>query len=92
MPTEKAFVSNAVEGILISIGFSFIVLLLTSHNVITSLFSMLSIVGVICSVITVIVLAGWELGISESIALVIVIGLSVDYVVHLANHYVESVA
>lgn len=33
---------------------------------------------------------GWELGVAESIAIVILIGMSVDYVVHLANHYVES--
>lgn len=35
-------------------------------------------------------ISGWSLGITESIAVVILIGMSVDYVVHLANHYVES--
>lgn len=30
------------------------------------------------------------MGIAESITVVILIGFSVDYVVHLANHYVES--
>lgn len=35
-------------------------------------------------------LSGWELGVAESITIVILIGFSVDYVVHLANHYVES--
>jgi len=34
---------------------------------------------------------GWTLGVIESIAIVILIGFSVDYAVHLANHYVESV-
>ena len=33
---------------------------------------------------------GWEFGVAESIAVVILIGFSVDYVVHLANHYVEA--
>jgi len=36
------------------------------------------------------VLKNWEMGISESIAVVLLIGLSVDYVVHLAAHYVNS--
>lgn len=36
------------------------------------------------------VLSGWELGVPESVATVIVIGFSVDYVVHLATHYVHS--
>lgn len=33
---------------------------------------------------------GWGLGIAESIAAVIVIGFSVDYVVHLSHAYVEA--
>merc|ERR1719384_608237 len=37
-------------------------------------------------------LAGWKLGVAESVAVVIVIGFSVDYVVHLANAYLESLA
>lgn len=36
------------------------------------------------------VLSGWELGVPESVATVISIGFSVDYVVHLATHYVHS--
>jgi len=34
---------------------------------------------------------GWELGVSESISVVVLIGLSVDYVVHLASDYTHSV-
>merc|ERR1719384_664594 len=37
-------------------------------------------------------LAGWKLGVAESVAVVIIIGFSVDYVVHLANAYLESLA
>ena len=36
------------------------------------------------------VLNDWQLGVSESIAMVIIIGFSVDYVVHLAAHYVHT--
>lgn len=61
-------------------------------NIIISLFSVISIIGVNISVVTIMVLMGWQLGVGESLALVIIIGLSVDYIVHLANHYVESVA
>lgn len=41
------------------------------------------------SVVAIMVLKGWQLGVSESIAMVIIIGFSVDYVVHLAAHYVH---
>lgn len=33
---------------------------------------------------------GWEFGTFESMNAIIIIGLSVDYVVHLANSYAES--
>merc|ERR1719273_2613844 len=33
---------------------------------------------------------GWKFGTTESIAIIMVIGFSVDYVVHLANSYLES--
>jgi len=33
---------------------------------------------------------GWQLGVIESISVTILVGLSVDYIVHLAVGYVES--
>ena len=33
---------------------------------------------------------GWEMGAIESISITILVGLSVDYVVHLANSYIEA--
>ena len=38
------------------------------------------------------VLKGWELGTIESISVVITIGFSVDYVIHLSNDYMHSSA
>jgi predicted RND superfamily exporter protein len=32
----------------------------------------------------------WELGVAESMGIVILIGFSVDYVVHLSSHYIHS--
>ena len=45
---------------------------------------------VIISVVAIMAMNGWEFGISESISVVILIGLSVDYVVHLASDYKHS--
>lgn len=55
-----------------------------------SFYSITSIIGIVISVISVMWMNGWEFGVAESITVVILIGFSVDYVVHLANHYVES--
>lgn len=90
MPSERAFVSGAVTGIIISIVFAFIILLLATLNVVIATYSMLCVGFIVISVVAVMQLAGWEFGVAESIAVVVLIGFSVDYVVHLANHYVES--
>ena len=45
---------------------------------------------IIVWVVAIMVLKGWELGVSESVAVVIVIGLSVDYVIHLSSDYMHS--
>ena len=33
----------------------------------------------------------WDIGVSESLSMVIMIGFSVDYVVHLSSEYMHSV-
>ena len=42
--------------------------------------------------LAVISIAGWQFGTTESISIVLIIGFSVDYVVHLANAYLECKA
>lgn len=49
-----------------------------------------SIAIAIVSVLYVIVTRNWRLGISESICLIIILGLSIDYTVHLGNEFVYS--
>lgn len=49
-----------------------------------AIWSIISVAIVLVSVVAVMVNQGWQLGANESIAVVILIGLSVDYVVHLA--------
>ena len=89
--TQKAFVSGAISGTLMSIAFAFVVLLFSTLNAVTATFAILSISCIVVSVIAMMEVVGWYLGAIESIAIVISIGFSVDYAVHLANHYVESV-
>jgi len=90
MMAERAFLDNAVQGIIISITFAFFVLLFATFNVIQAVFSIICISLIVTSVISIMVFCGWELGVSESVAVVILIGFSVDYVVHLASHYIRS--
>jgi predicted RND superfamily exporter protein len=91
MITEKEFVSNAVRGMGFAIIFAFLVLLISTHNIIMAFYAIFIIAGIVVSVCSIMEFSSWELGVAESISIVILIGLSVDFVVHLANHYVESV-
>lgn len=84
MSVEKAFVQSASQGALISVIFAFIILTLVTCNMLLAFWAILAVVIVNVSVIAIMVLQGWELGVSESLAVVIIIGLSVDYVVHIA--------
>ncbi len=88
--TEQAFLESALKGMLISGAMAFLVLVLSTCNIVIALYAIIGIGSVIVSVVGVMVFLGWELGMSESIAMVMLIGFSVDYVVHLANHYSES--
>ena len=54
--------------------------------------SILCVGVIIISVVCVMVLKEWELGTIESISVVITIGFSVDYVIHLSNDYMHSSA
>ena len=89
MDSKGAFMTSAVQGIAIALPAAFVVLVLSTHNWIVSLFATLTIVGILLGEVMLMVLRGWELGVSESVAIVIMIGFSVDYVVHFASAYVE---
>ena len=92
MPTELAFAQNAVQGIVISLIFAFIILLIATRNIIQSISSIYCVFIVVSSIIAILQLNGQQLGTAESIAIVILIGFSVDYIVHLSADYMHSVA
>ena len=89
--TEKAFFRNAIQGMTVSIVMAFIILLFATGNILITLYSILTISCVVVCVVAVFVFKGFEIGATISIAMVIVIGFSVDYVCHLAAHYVHSI-
>ena len=70
--------------------FAFIILLAATGNIIQAFLSLLCVGIVIVSVLAIMQFQGWEIGVSESIAMVILIGFSVDYVVHLSADYMHS--
>lgn len=90
MQSEDAFFNGVKQGVTVSFLLAFLILLIATRNVYVSLIAIKSVGFIVMCVIAVMVLKGWQLGVSESIASVVIIGFSVDYVVHLAAHYVQS--
>ena len=90
MVTENAFLTNVLQGMGISISVAFIILTLATMNIVITMMTILTVIFICASVISVMVFYGWQMGVSESTAMVIIIGFSVDYVCHLAAHYVHS--
>jgi len=88
--TEPFFRIGAMQGIAIAVSIAFFVLLAFTQNILISIFAVVAIFGVMLSVSIFILAAGWKFGTTESVAVVIVIGFSVDYVVHLGHSYLES--
>ena len=88
--SEKEFLRGAVSGMMIAVVFSFTIFLISTQNIIQAATSVLSVVFIVTTVVSIMVFQGWQLGISESIGVVILIGFSVDYVVHLSSHYIHS--
>ena len=63
--------------------FAFFVLTCSTLNWLISLYSTISIVGIVIGILALIKMFGWFLGLIESIAAGIVVGFSVEYIVFL---------
>merc|ERR1719244_258051 len=84
--------TSALQGIAIALPIALVVLLISTRNWIISIFAIMDIIGVIVCELGFMYAAGWKFGFIESLSLVMAIGFSIDYVVHLANSYLESAA
>lgn len=89
--SERSLVEGMFQGFAICFPVAFFVLLGATQNYIVSLGAVITIGFVVASVLGYCqAVEGWSLGISESIAGIIVIGLAVDYTIHLGHFYLEG--
>ena len=91
MVLQQAFFSNAIQGLILSLAFAFSVLIVTTQNIVVAFFSVLTIGCLLASVISIIQIMNWQLGISESLGIDLFVGFSVDYIVHVSHQYVDSI-
>lgn len=92
MRVQEEIVYAMMLGMFICFIISFIALNLSTLNWIAATVSSVCIVGVVMTVLGVGCkgIMAWDLGVGETIAGVVLVGLSVDYCVHIANAYMES--
>ena len=89
IPSEYAFVDSGIQGTFLSMLFAFIILCIATRNLTQSVISIFCVITIVVSVIAIMQMKGWALGASESISIVILIGFSVDYVIHLSTDYMH---
>mmetsp|Transcript_30331 Transcript_30331/g.34452 ORF Transcript_30331/g.34452 Transcript_30331/m.34452 type:complete len:967 (+) Transcript_30331:157-3057(+) len=90
MITERALLRNAFQGMAIAGSIALVVLIMSTLNWVLAFYSVFVIAGIVISVLAVVFMLGWEFGMTVSISVVILIGFSVDYAVHICHAYVES--
>lgn len=88
--TQNLLMQGAFTGAAISTAFAYVILTISTFNGYLALLAILDIVGIVSCILGSMYCLGWELGVIESVAITVLVGLSVDYVVHLANSYIEA--
>ena len=89
MYTEVTAVNGTAWAILIIGVCAFLTVLLFTASPRVSACVMMNITGILASVLSFFVLAGWSLGIVEAVSISILLGSSVDYSLHVADAYIE---
>ena len=87
MQTQSLLVSGAYTGTLVSLSLATGIIFFATFNLLIAIFVLLELIGVVGCVLGIANVLGWELGMIESVSITVLVGLSVDYVVHFAIHY-----
>mmetsp|Transcript_15367 Transcript_15367/g.33779 ORF Transcript_15367/g.33779 Transcript_15367/m.33779 type:complete len:1321 (+) Transcript_15367:59-4021(+) len=85
MTTVGTLLQNTIQSVAMALAFSWVVLVLATWNLIVGTLTLIVVAVIVLVSGGLIVAAGWNLGIIESICVIVVIGVSVDYSVHLAH-------
>lgn len=84
---QQVLSKGTMAAIGVSMGLALLVLLLSTLNILTSFYAIITITCSILVTMAVLVLLGWKLNVLESIAISTAIGLTVDFSLHYTVHY-----
>ncbi|XP_063804768.1 protein dispatched homolog 3 isoform X2 [Pseudophryne corroboree] len=80
-------VQSALYGLILSLVICVAAVAIFTTHLLLLIPVLLTILGVVCLVVTIMYWLGWEMGAVEAISLSILVGSSVDYCVHLVEGY-----
>ena len=92
MVTFELMTQSVYTTIVISLSLAFAMLLLVTLNLWISFLAFVVLGTIVTAIVTVMVLLDWNLGVNEALGLVMLVGLAVDYTVHLGHSFAESEA
>ena len=87
---HQAYMTMSVVGLGFGVGAATLVLLATTRAPRTAFLAAVCLLQVIAGVLASMLAIGWYLGIVEALCLIVVGGLSVDYVLHIAIAYAHA--
>ncbi len=88
--TEIGLVTGLFSGMALSLVLSYFIVLFGTRHVLVSLYAILGVGFIVGCVLGTVQTLGFELGVTEVIAGVMVIGLAVDYIVHLGYMFMAA--
>ena len=83
---------NFVDATMMCLGVALGIALIFTANIVVTVLTIVSIGIILASTMSVVVSLGWTLGFLEAICLCILIGLSVDFVIHMGHAYCAAAA
>ncbi len=84
---QDSIAHSTYYSIVLSISVAFVVMLLTSLNVLITIYALFTITLAIAATIACLVFMGWELSIIESVTISLAVGLSIDFTIHYGVAY-----
>lgn len=90
LPTQQSVAQESYWGVIIAGAFAFIVILFTSQNIVLAIICILCLFSIIISLIAIMVLSDWKIGVTEVLSLIIGMGLSVNNTIHMAHDYMQA--
>ena len=88
---QSELARGTYTSLAISLSIAFFFILITTLNLLMSIYAIIGITLCICTTIGCLVLMGWELNIVESSIFTLAVGLSIDFTIHYGVAYVHSI-